>query len=196
MSTLDTDLQAQMNQRSKVDASFRFEMRPGVDEAASKEVGKQVYKDEPWVIMRPKGDPNNSTEFRADRLQRSRPELYQAIQPYYEAWKNGQEEPLDGTPLKGWSGVTEAQRLTLANFNLKTVEDVANATDSMREKIPQFTKLQQVAKNYLQGDGSKLALQNASLQEELKEKGSLIDQQQKDIDDLKAQVAALVKAKK
>lgn len=193
MSTLESEL----NKRPQVDAYFIFEARPGVDQEATEKAGHAVYKDEHWVKMKPKGDNQSETNFKVSLLPRSRPWLWDVIRPAYEAWKNGQEEPLSGIPLKGWSGCTEAQRLSLANFNIKTVEDLAEASDGVREKIPGFSRLQKVAKNYINGIGenSRLAEQNASLQEELKEKGEMLASAQKDIEDLKSQVAALLKAK-
>lgn len=189
--------QADLNRRPPIDAYFQFEVRPGTDEEASRIAGRAVYKDEHWVIQRPKGDPSSVTEYKVNNLRRSRPQIWALVEPAYTAWANGMEEPLDGVPLKGWSGCTEAQRMTLASFNLKTVEDLANATDSLGEKIPHFGKLKNVAKNYLNGigEGSRLAEENAALRDEVQEAKALNEAMAADLEELKAQVSALMKAR-
>lgn len=189
--------QAEMNRRPPIDAYFQFEVRPGTDEEASRIAGRAVYKDEHWVIQRPKGDPSSVTEYKVNNLRRSRPQIWALVEPAYNAWAAGMDEPLDGVPLKGWSGCTEAQRMTLTSFNLKTVEDLAGSTDSLGEKIPHFNKLKNVAKNYLTGigDGSRLAEENAALKGELDELKGQNAALALDLDELKAQVSALVKAR-
>ena len=56
--------------------------------------------------------------------------IWPAIEPHYNAWKNKQEAPVDGTPLSAWPDLTtdHAKRLTL--LNVKSVEDVAKMTDA------------------------------------------------------------------
>lgn len=189
--------QTDLNKRPPIDAYFQFEVRPGTDEEASRLAGRAVYKDEHWVIQRPKGDPTSVTEYKAASLRRSRPQIWALVEPAYTAWANGMDEPLDGVPLKGWSGCTEAQRMTLASFNLKTVEDLSNATDAIGDKIPQFRKMKQVAKNYLTGigDGSRLAEENAALKAELDEVSARNQTLAADLEEMKEQIAALVKAR-
>lgn len=189
--------QADLNKRPPIDAYFQFEVRPGTDEEASRLAGRAVYKDEHWVIQRPKGDPTSVTEYKVASLRRSRPQIWALVEPAYTAWAGGMDEPLDGVPLKGWSGCTEAQRMTLASFNLKTVEDLASATDAIADKIPQFRKMKQVAKNYLTGigDGSRLAEENAALKAELDEVAARNETLAADLEEMKAQIAALVKAR-
>jgi hypothetical protein len=52
----------------------------------------------------------------------------------YEAWKDGQEIPLNGTDLKNWPGVTPAQLKTCQAATIKTIEDLANANaDAVRK---------------------------------------------------------------
>lgn len=46
----------------------------------------------------------------------------------YEAWKNGQELPLDGIPIKGWGVASPAQQETLIKMHILTVEQLAAVT--------------------------------------------------------------------
>lgn len=184
-----------LNKRPPLDVYAEFVTRPGVDEEAGKAAGHAVHIDVDWVILHPKGERDSSTEYKVSGLARSRPHIWEQIKTGYEAWKAGQEAPPDGTPLKGWSGCTEAQRLTMANIHIRSVEDLSKATDAQCEKTPGLMKLRDLAKNWLTsiGEGSRLAEQNAALQADLREKGELLASQQKDLDELRSQVAALMK---
>lgn len=42
-----------------------------------------------------------------------------------EAFRNGQELPLDGTPIRGWNLLTPAQQETVIRAGIRTVEDLA-----------------------------------------------------------------------
>lgn len=46
----------------------------------------------------------------------------------YESWKNGQELPLDGIPIKGWGVISPAQQETLIRMHVLTVEQLADIT--------------------------------------------------------------------
>lgn len=47
----------------------------------------------------------------------------------YEAFKAGQELPLNGTPIKGWGVISPAQQETLVAMHVLTVEDLAAMND-------------------------------------------------------------------
>ena len=185
----------ELNKSRQLDVYAEFFVRPGVDEEASKTAGHAVHIDIDYVALHPKGERDAATNYRVSTLAKGRPHIWEQIRTGYEAWKAGQEPPPDGTPLKGWSGCTEAQRLTLANIYIRSVEDLSKATDAQCEKTPGLMKLRDLAKNWLTsiGEGSRLAEQNAALQDDLREKGELLASQQKDLEELRQQVAALMK---
>lgn len=58
------------------------------------------------------------------------------IEPGYNAWKDGQEIPVDGTALAAWPGVTPEQVQAIQRLGLRTVEEVAAMTDSVIAKLP------------------------------------------------------------
>lgn len=99
--------------------------------------------------VRTDGDPDNP----AYRMARDR---WAVIGPLYEAWKAGQEVPANGTPLAAWAGVTPEQAEVLRTAGLRTVEDVAAATDSIigRVQLPGLRGLQDQAKLFLEGRGT------------------------------------------
>jgi hypothetical protein len=53
----------------------------------------------------------------------------------YEAWKNGQEVPLQGTPIRGWSLLSPAQQDNIIRANVRTVEDLAQANEESLGRI-------------------------------------------------------------
>lgn len=53
----------------------------------------------------------------------------------YEAWKKGEELPLDGVPIKGWQVASPAQQETLLRMGILTVEDLAHVNDEGIRRI-------------------------------------------------------------
>lgn len=53
----------------------------------------------------------------------------------YEAWKQGQELPVEGFPIKGWGQISPAQQETLVQMNIRTVEDLAAVNDEGLRRI-------------------------------------------------------------
>jgi len=75
------------------------------------------------------------------------------IEPAYTAWKSNQELPEHGTPLSVWPGVNEDQAAVLRNVNLRTVEEVANAPETLlaRPPLPNMRELTRQAALFLEG---------------------------------------------
>jgi hypothetical protein len=61
---------------------------------------------------------------------------WNSIKPQYDAWKHGNEIPLNGIALAAWPGVTSDQAEVLRHIGLRTVEEIAEASDSIITKIP------------------------------------------------------------
>lgn len=76
---------------------------------------------------------------------------WDAIKPRYEAWKTGNELPIQGTPLAAWNGVTPEQAEILKASNIRTVEEIAELNDATRARIPLpgLQDLIQSAKRYV-----------------------------------------------
>jgi len=54
---------------------------------------------------------------------------------HYNAWKNGQEMPLNGTPIRGWGVISPAKQETLIAMSIMTVEDLAVINDDGMKRI-------------------------------------------------------------
>lgn len=60
---------------------------------------------------------------------------YDSIIPAYEAWKNGQDVPLDGTPLGAWPALSAEQVNLLRGQGIRSVEEVANMGEQIRSRV-------------------------------------------------------------
>lgn len=87
------------------------------------------------------------------KLMRAR---WSLIKPAYDAWKSGQDLPVNGTPLAAWAGVTNEKAEVLRKFGIRTVEDVAMLAESQIEKIPlpAVRDMRKAAKLFLEGRGA------------------------------------------
>lgn len=109
---------------------------------------------------------------------------WEVIEPHYEAWKRGQEIPLEGTPLAVWNGLNAQQSEIIKAFGLRTVEELSEAPDSIITKImlPGIRDIQANAKRYLEtsdrravaDDLARADEQMKAMAEELKEMRELM----------------------
>jgi hypothetical protein len=61
---------------------------------------------------------------------------WQAIDAAYSAFKKGQEIPTDGTPIGAWPGLTQQQANIIRGNGIRTIEELAEASDSIITRIP------------------------------------------------------------
>lgn len=61
---------------------------------------------------------------------------WEQIKVAYDAWKSGNEVPVNGTPLGAWAGVTSEKAEVLRRFSIRTVEEVARLSEGQLEKVP------------------------------------------------------------
>lgn len=61
---------------------------------------------------------------------------WDAIKPYYDAWKSGQEVPDSGTPIAAFNAITPEQADILRIQGVKTIESLASLTDAHIQRIP------------------------------------------------------------
>lgn len=100
----------------------------------------------------------------------------------YKAWKEGQEPPVNGTALKGWSLLTPAQLQNLIQMGMRTVEDVAGMNDEgMRRYGMGSLELKNKAAAFLkaQSGPAKVAAENAALKVRVDEQAQTIESLQK-----------------
>lgn len=82
-----------------------------------------------------KGTANYQITHEVSRIQKDNPMLWEHVQPLYERWKKSNEIAPDGYPLEAWPAITKGQLKACRDIGLRTVQDVAQATDTYREKL-------------------------------------------------------------
>ena len=124
--------------REERPAFVRFERKSVENKFASIERGSYVGTDIDFALVTPPYSrdvfPKKALEWLAqnDRdaeLGRMPKEWADRYRKMYEAWKAGQEMPLEGTPIKDWGVLSPTQREILLRANVLTVEDLAAIND-------------------------------------------------------------------
>lgn len=145
----------------------------------SEKEGRPVFETVEMIRIMVPGDMNNIIEVRVTE------EHKQRYSQQYARFKAGEEAPIEGTPLEQWPLVNKAQIKEAQHFNVRTVEQVAELSDSFVAKIGMgWQGLRKQAQNWLKNakDGavvSQLTAENERMKQ--------------DIADLKEQIARMGK---
>jgi hypothetical protein len=121
-----------------------FYLYPVQDKAKSLEEGRPVFIDKPYVKIMVPGDKDNIVQ---------RPVRITDQERWPKQWNafvNRQEQPVDGTPLSEWPGVTRAQVEEMKFFGVHSVEQLASMPDSQAQKFMGIQALKQKAKDYIE----------------------------------------------
>lgn len=98
--------------------------------------------------------------------------VWDALEPHYKRWKEGQEAITDGYALEGWAGGISAGQIAACKaIHIYSVEDLAKATDEAIQKLGMGAlKLRDNARGFvasLNGEGARLAKENAEMKAEI-----------------------------
>ena len=104
--------------------AVRFVMEPHMNRLKSKESGRPIYDEIPFVDIRIPGDKTSHIFRPANDLDK------QKWPRHWEAYENNQSDPESGTPLREWPQITRGLVLELEHFNIRTVEQLANLSDT------------------------------------------------------------------
>lgn len=88
-----------------------------------------------WVEYVKKGSNGSTNRELVRRIQKFEPAIFDVIEPYYNAWLKGQEEPVTGTPFGAWPGCNPAQAERFKSMHVRTVEDVAGMNDADMDRF-------------------------------------------------------------
>ena len=115
-----------------------FETRALEDRNASIEAGHFVAKDVHFALITPAGTKDRiekiATEWLHDlkeavQQERFPAEWLDAYNRRYKSWLESREIPEDGSPVVDWPAVSPAQVKMLLDLNIRTVEQLAEATE-------------------------------------------------------------------
>lgn len=127
-----------ISEREERPAYVQFETRTAEDKPATLAQGRYVAREFEVVKVTP-AYSKDSIEFKVSswladidrnlRDGRISEKWAEYWRESYKRWKDGQELPLIGTPIRGWGVISPSQQETLIRMNCKTVEDLAAVTE-------------------------------------------------------------------
>lgn len=154
--------------------------------------GGTELKEVEWVEYAKKGSNGATTQEKIARLSKAAKDgrtspVWQVIEPYYEHWKKGQDEPTSGTSLDAWPAITPGQAAQYRLLHLRSVEDVSQMTDNDCDRFGMGARgLRDKARAFVQAKGGQ-----AAMADELSKRDETIANLTTQIADLTASVQAL-----
>lgn len=117
------------------------------DTNESKKKGRPIFKEVEWIDIRIPGSRGNVV------VRPLREKDKQRFPQHYAAFRNridkGKEE-IVGTPLEIWPVIASSQAAELRFFNIRTVENLAAASDELGQKFMGFQNIKTKAKAFLE----------------------------------------------
>lgn len=172
--------------REERPAWVQFEVRSIEDVPASQEAGRYVGKDIDFVLVTPpyskdcfehKADQWFENVKRNVKNGRTPPKWLELWQESYQRFRDGQELPINGTPIRGWSLLSPSQEKMLLSVGVRSVEDLAGVNEEGLRRIGMGgIALKQKAESWLKtaSDHGPVASENAELHRKVTElEGSL-----------------------
>lgn len=173
----------------------RFDLRPRQDDEASAREGRPIFNDVEYITIRAPGE-------RDEVMRPISVEDRQRFAAQYSVWKKteGNVTGLSGMPLAQWSQVTRSQVEELAFFHVRTVEQLADVSDSSLQRMGPLRKLRDLAKDYVakaKGDAPAVALRQelAAAHETIEDLKRIVKEQGERLDALSSASKVESKAK-
>lgn len=159
----------------------QFYRRPMLQPGLSQQEGRAIYKEVDFIKIMVPGDKLSIVDRPVDSIDERR------FADKYVKWKAGAGNTVEGTPLASLPKMTPAKVEEYKFFNIHTVEQLAEAADSVGQKFFGFQEDKRSAKAFLD-----IAKGNAPIEKmnaELKERDAKIEE-------LQAQIEAITKMMK
>ena len=163
---------------------FRTTYRPGkspVDKVLLAPEGPGFDKTRTWHRVKDLTPPDGVDQRTADSdTHRDMVAKWSIIGPAYEAFKKGEEVPIDGTPLAAWSGVSADQAKFMRGMAILTVENVRDMQEDAIGTLgwPGARQLPKLAAEYLDGvSGAEKDAEITDLREEMAAMRELLEEQ-------------------
>lgn len=152
----DHTLFEQGNNAGDASLLVKFFLKTVPDKTKSAEENRAMFKDVEYVDIRVAGSRTSNV------CRPARPADIARFPRHYEAFKNRQEMPTEGTPLIEWALISRSQAEELAFINVKTVEQLAALSDNFASQRMGGYDLKAKAIKWLEmakENGTPLALQ-------------------------------------
>jgi hypothetical protein len=123
---------------------IRFETRAVARQKLVEEGGALFYEDVDFALITSHGSKDTVEKvvgeyfvYLKDQVRQGRyPQQWlDAYHASYRAWKNDQEMPVLGTPIKNWPAASPAEMKALSNLGIRAVEDLATANEELMGKL-------------------------------------------------------------
>lgn len=143
----------------------RFHYKPVLNKAKSDEAGRPIHDQIEWVTVIIAGDRNSQPSHKVSEIDTRK------WPTEYNAFKNGEKMPLQGTPLDEWNQLSVNQRADLKSLGILTVEMLAGLSD---EQVQNYglggMKLREMADTFISASADQaipqsLAAENARLKD-------------------------------
>lgn len=158
----------------------RFFMRPHKDETQSREQGRPIFVEKPYIEIMQPGNKDSIV---------SRPARDSDRERFPKHWRKfeerQQEEHIEGTLLEEWPGISRAQVEELRYFNVRTLEQLVAMSDSNAQGIMGINLLKKRAEAYLE------AAEIEAAAEELAERDARIEELEATLAKMAARIEAL-----
>jgi predicted ATPase len=150
------------------------------DRNASIEAGRRVTKNVNMAFVMQIGSKDQTEKVAEDWLAQLRRKSIEGEYPEqwsrhfeqkFEDWKAGRETPENGYPIREWAVLSAADVENLLELKVRTVEDLAAATEELLSKNLGLRTLKQKAQAWLESANSgaekvsALAIENAQMKE-------------------------------
>jgi len=120
----------------------RFEDYPHLNDAKSREENRPVFEMKPYIRIMVPGDKDMVVHRPVREGDKTR------FARAYLQFQAGQSQ-VQGTPLSEWPKVTRAQVEELKYFNIRTIEELANASDANIQRFAGVNQLRADARQHL-----------------------------------------------
>jgi hypothetical protein len=128
----------------------QFYMGATKDEAASLKEGRPIFKDVPFVRIFVPGDKDNIIDQPAWIDDNHANSHSSRFPDEWRRFEEGKAEVQEGTPIELLPGISKSQVEELKYFHVRTVEHLANMSDSNAQRFMGIRKMQAEARNYLE----------------------------------------------
>jgi hypothetical protein len=193
-----------ISERSDRPAYVRFVRKAEEDKAASLAHNRYIAKDVDFALITPPYSRdvvevkveqwliNNDSDVRNGRIPQEWADKWKDA---YEKFKNGQEQPLNGTAIRGWGVISPAQQETLIRMNIMTVEDLAGINDEGLRRIGMGSMdMKNKAQAWIKQlqDKGPLTMENAALKNEVEQLKGSLESLKRQVEQMQAQSAQVV----
>ena len=154
----------------------KFFVMPRPDRQATLKEGRPIFKDTEMIDIKIPGSRNTGV------CRPASPKDKQRFAEHYAAFKGRMEAPSDGTPLTEWPLITRSMCENLAFVHIKTVEQLAGASDQNLSGFMGGLNMKQKAADWLEVAADEAPM--LELKEALAERDERIAKMEKQLEQL------------